>query len=224
MSVALVEVTTASKPPSLSSPHRLPSLFPETALQAALLEGEVGGESGDGRDGPRRAAALSGVLRLLLLRKAEKLSGMLATDKLTAGPHSKCCGTRDKVWRHALHAVSRHFRRSKLYPHPQALHPRRVLPAALYAPPRCPPPLSPTRALTFSCPPCIFFSSPLPADGPDGELEDLLARLTAAVRLLYGSTTGGWGGSWVVGAELDELAALGGLEAADVEALPAGYR
>ena len=64
---------------------------------------------------------------------------------------------------------------------------------------------------------------PLPPpspDGPDAELEELLGRLTAAVRLLYGPP----GATWVVGAELDELASLSGLEAGDVEALPAGYK
>lgn len=80
--------------PSLVYLRALSPSYLALARQAALLEGEVGGESGDGRDGPRRAAALSGVLRLLLLRKAEKLSGMLATDKLTAGPHSECSPTR----------------------------------------------------------------------------------------------------------------------------------
>ncbi|KAG2495312.1 hypothetical protein HYH03_006584 [Edaphochlamys debaryana] len=112
--------------------------------QAALLEGDMGGPDGDGRDGPRRASALAAVLRLLLVRKAERLAGMLTPDHLTLGPHN----------------------------------------------------------------------------GPEAEMEELLARLTAAVRLLYGPA----GGIWVVGAEVDELAALSGLEAADVEALPAGYK
>ncbi|GIL77114.1 hypothetical protein Vretifemale_6670, partial [Volvox reticuliferus] len=112
--------------------------------QAALLEGDMGGSHGDGRDGPRRAAALCTMLRLLLVKKADKFSSLLTADHLTGGPHN----------------------------------------------------------------------------GPPLELEDLMERLTAAVRLLYGPADS----IWVVGAEVDELESLGGLESADVEALPAGYK
>ncbi|EFJ45415.1 hypothetical protein VOLCADRAFT_94255 [Volvox carteri f. nagariensis] len=112
--------------------------------QAALLEGDMGGSHGDGRDGPRRAAALCTVLRLLLVKKADRFSSLLTAENLTGGPHN----------------------------------------------------------------------------GPPSELEELLERLTAAVRLLYGPHDS----IWVVGAEMDELESLSGLDAADVGALPAGYK
>ncbi len=44
--------------------------------------------------------------------------------------------------------------------------------------------------------------------------------MTAAVRLLYGPPDS----VWVVGAEMDELESLSGLDPSDVEALPAGYK
>ncbi|GFR42106.1 hypothetical protein Agub_g2949, partial [Astrephomene gubernaculifera] len=112
--------------------------------QAAVLDGEMGGSHGDGRDGPRRAAALGAVLRLLLVKKADRFTALLTPDNLTGGPHN----------------------------------------------------------------------------GPASELEELLSRLTAAVRLLYGPS----GSTWVMGAEMDELAALSSLDAGDVEALPPGYK
>eukprot|EP00198_Chlamydomonas_reinhardtii_P006407 XP_001695743.1 predicted protein [Chlamydomonas reinhardtii] len=62
--------------------------------QAGLLDVEMGGPDGDGRDGPRRAAALCAVLRLLLVRKAERLTGLLTPEHLTLGPHKAACGHR----------------------------------------------------------------------------------------------------------------------------------
>ena len=53
----------------------------------------MGGPDGDGRDGPRRAAALCAVLRLLLVRKAERLTGLLTPEHLTLGPHSEWGGS-----------------------------------------------------------------------------------------------------------------------------------
>ncbi|KXZ43387.1 hypothetical protein GPECTOR_92g610 [Gonium pectorale] len=111
---------------------------------ASLLDGDMGGPHGDGRDGPRRAAALCAVLRLLMVKKADRFSSLLTSENLTGGPHN----------------------------------------------------------------------------GPSAELEELLLRLTAAVRLLYGPP----GSSWVLGSELDELAALSGLDPGDVAALPYGYK
>lgn len=57
-----------------------------------LLDGDMGGPHGDGRDGPRRASALVTVMRLLLVKKADRFTSLLTVENLTGGPHSKQSG------------------------------------------------------------------------------------------------------------------------------------
>lgn len=54
--------------------------------QASILEAPLPTAGRDAKDGARRAAALAAVLRLLLVRKAERLGTLLQQDNLTSGP------------------------------------------------------------------------------------------------------------------------------------------
>jgi hypothetical protein len=185
-----VQSTLTSRERPTFPPHPTrPRLPNRPARQAALLDVELGGPDGDGRDGPRRAAALASVLRGLLVRKAERLAALAQPQHLTSGPHSERGGGGGGE----AQAQGGDERYST---------------ARGPGPGATPVVHSPRRP------------SSAPADGPSVELEELLLRLTAAARLLYGPP----GSSWVLGAELDELGALAGLEPGDVAALPGAYK